>query len=646
MASHLYALKMEENGSRLRKLLIDKGTQAFRETLQSLIKPSNLAAKLNNPFTITKLQTLKTLKIISEENWDLLYPAFSFPDVENFSITLLFTLLQNICGLNQPANGWYGLPPPSDSSISSNIARIRYYRNKVMGHIITTSLDDSKFEHMWQEISEALVGLGIQKIEIIELKYAPLTTHEAYYRGMLKDLQTKPELDLPEWQLQELEYVGHSVQHRSLLSKLCYPVADLKHVGNVRVIFSEMFSLGEGSNETRVYLGLTNDGYGKAVKQMRRDNYLQPVQHEKKILNEFNAKKSNYVVNYYFFERDTGTDYVYLITDLCEESLEKFVKYSSLSDLQKALPDLLRNILNGLADLHSGPDPILHRDLKPSNVLRDVYGKFLIADFGISRMLKNGSKAYKSKFNRGTEYWIPPESYCEDEESNEARNEELNEGRYKKESDVYNAGMVAYYTARKGKHPFGTKRHRLNNMLNGSPVGLDEIKDETLKDLLSWMLNLKPEDRPSAIEALKHPFLMSDDDKFDFLCKVGNQQPIKTSDTESSVVKKLNSKYSNWKSFMATDVYDFFRTDKVNGKMYEYGPSLTECLRLIRNIGQHWCDGPLPQPELFYKFGNHKAFFLKTFPNLPVWVHAAVRSNEEFKNNAELKNFFNESEPR
>ncbi|XP_046855737.1 serine/threonine-protein kinase pakH-like [Xenia sp. Carnegie-2017] len=227
---------------------------------------------------------------------------------------------------------------------------------------------------------------------------------------MLKDLQTKPELDLPDWQLQELEYVGHSVQHRSLLSKLCYPGADIKHVGNVRVIFSEMFSLGEGSNETRVYLGLTKDGYGKAVKQMRRDNYLQPAQHEKKILNEFNAKMSKYVVNYYFFEGDTGTEYVYLILDLCEESLEKFVKSSALSDLQKALPDILRQILNGLADLHSGPDPILHRDLKPSNVLRDVDGKFLIADFGISRMLKNGSKTYKSKFNRGTEYWIPPES--------------------------------------------------------------------------------------------------------------------------------------------------------------------------------------------------------------------------------------------
>ncbi|XP_046855512.1 putative ribosomal protein S6 kinase alpha-1 [Xenia sp. Carnegie-2017] len=476
------------------------------------------------------------------------------------------------------------------------------------------------------------------------------------------ELKNNPELKEP--QLQEWKYLGHSIQHRSLLSELCYPGADIKHVGNVRVIFSEKFCLGKGSNETRVYLGLTKDGYGKAVKRMLKDNYLKPAKHEKKILNEFNSKNSKYVVNYYFLEEDTATEYVYLMLDLCEESLEKFVKSSSLSDLQKALPDILRQILNGLADLHNGPDPILHRHLKPSNVLRDVDGRFLIADFGISQILKNGSKTHKSNFNRGTLYWIAPESFREEdlneapnevlneapnedlneapnEDSNKARNEDLNKarnedskkGRYKKESDVYNAGMVAYYVATKGKHPFGIESHRLNNMLNGNPVGLDEIKDETLKDLLSWMLKLQPEKRPSANEAMKHPFLMSDDETFEFLCKVGNLQSIKTNDSQSSIVQHLNSESSDWKSQMENDIYDYL----VIGR--KYGPSWTECLRLIRNIGEHWYDRPRtrPQPEPFYKIGDHKTFFLKTFPNLPVRVHAAVRSNEKLKNNLELK---------
>ena len=72
--------------------------------------------------------------------------------------------------------------------------------------------------------------------------------------------------------------------------------------------------------------------------------------------------------------------------------------------------------------------------------------------------------------------------------------------------------MVAYYVATKG-----------NNILNGNPVGLKEIKDAELKDLLSWMLQVKPEDRPSVNEALKHPFLMSDGEKFEMLFKVAWQ---------------------------------------------------------------------------------------------------------------------------
>ena len=109
--------------------------------------------------------------------------------------------------------------------------------------------------------------------------------------------------------------------------------------------------------------------------------------------------------------------------------MESFVKYSTLHDLQKALPKILRQILQGLADLHSGENPIIHRDLKPTNVLRDSQDNFLIADFGISQILNNDSTTYESSPNKGTEYWIAPESYIEDDNS-------VNKGRYKRESDI------------------------------------------------------------------------------------------------------------------------------------------------------------------------------------------------------------------
>ena len=77
------------------------------------------------------------------------------------------------------------------------------------------------------------------------------------------------------------------------------------------------------------------------------------------------------------------------------------------------------------------------------------------------------------------------------------------------------AGMVAYYVVTKGKHPFGEEADRLRNLLDGKPVGLERLLDPGLKHLLSWMLSHDPYDRPSAEEALKHPYLQTAEEKFE-----------------------------------------------------------------------------------------------------------------------------------
>ncbi|XP_046862190.1 serine/threonine-protein kinase/endoribonuclease IRE2-like isoform X2 [Xenia sp. Carnegie-2017] len=386
---------------------------------------------------------------------------------------------------------------------------------------------------------------------------------------------------------------------------------NVKLVNGVKVICSEEFLLGKGSDGTRVYLGLGKDGYGKAVKRLLRDNCAELAKREKDILNEFNAKRSNYVVNYWHLEEEPGTDYLYLILDLCEESLESFVQSSTLQYLQKALPTILMQILKGLADLHSGEHPILHRDLRPSNVLRDVQGNFLVADFGISHMLSDETSTHWS-IQRGAKYWIAPESY-------DASDDTINKVRYKKESDIMNAGMVAYYVATKGKHPFGIERHRLDNILTGNPVGLDKIKDATLKDLLSWMLLLKPEDRPLANEALKHPYLQTDKENFDLLCDVGNEPEIKTSSPHSlpsNLREQLNLSI-NWMDRIDPEFFNHF--NKVSDSTW------LGCLRFLRNVRQHWHDKPRPQLSSCVKDGNYQEYFLQLFEELPYLVHRAIR---------------------
>ena len=203
---------------------------------------------------------------------------------------------------------------------------------------------------------------------------------------------------------------------------------EIKEINGVRVCCTEEFRIGRGSDGTRVYVGLGKDGYEKAVKRLPKDDCCLAEQ-EKKVLNELNATKSQHVLNYWFLDDQCDKDYLFLILDLCEETLENFVSRSSLEQLKTIAPKIIQQILKGLVDLHGDPTPILHRDIKPSNILRDVNDNWLLADFGISRILTRGASTHPS-YQRGTEDWRAVETYPSNEETQNVK------VRYKKESDI------------------------------------------------------------------------------------------------------------------------------------------------------------------------------------------------------------------
>ena len=203
--------------------------------------------------------------------------------------------------------------------------------------------------------------------------------------------------------------------------------------------------------------------------------------------------------------------------------------------------------------------------------------------------------------------------------------------------------MVVFFIATKGGHPYGNEYDRPRNLRDGKPVDLDKLKDPILKDLLSWMLSHDPKDRPSAEEALKHPYLQPVEQQYKLLCRMGNQREVKTPDLNSPVVQSLNKDPVDWKTLMAADVLQYLCTDFVNGKTitFNYKSTWTDCLRLIRNVNEHWYDRPRPkpQPAPFYLVGDPQEYFLKVFPNLPVVVHKIVRSCD-WKERAELSEYF------
>jgi len=138
---------------------VDVGTQALRDTFNSIHSPANLKAVLTTNKAI--LQPLRARKIINPTQWGKLFPVIpSSVSSASFDITLLMVLLRNLCGLAAPATGWDALPAATEVSLEADIARVKYFRNTVFAHAEQASVDDATFNRYWCEIRDALVRMG------------------------------------------------------------------------------------------------------------------------------------------------------------------------------------------------------------------------------------------------------------------------------------------------------------------------------------------------------------------------------------------------------------------------------------------------------------------------------------------------------
>ena len=146
------------NFHRVTRLLISGGTRLLREFFDRIHSPSCLSMVLTNPVVETQLKTAR----LSKPQWDCLYPSPGvYGKSTDFDVTLLFRLLRTICGLTPPMSGWDALPASSDHSLTSDLARIKYYRNLIYGHVNQNmEITDEEFPPLWQEISDALVRIA------------------------------------------------------------------------------------------------------------------------------------------------------------------------------------------------------------------------------------------------------------------------------------------------------------------------------------------------------------------------------------------------------------------------------------------------------------------------------------------------------
>ncbi|XP_076577594.1 serine/threonine-protein kinase 17A [Chaetodon auriga] len=158
---------------------------------------------------------------------------------------------------------------------------------------------------------------------------------------------------------------------------------------------------------------------------------------------------------------------------------------------------LMRQILEGVSFLHQ--NNIVHLDLKPQNILltsSSPLGDIKIVDFGLSRMVSSHQELREIM---GTPEYVAPEI--------------LNYEPISTATDMWSIGVLAYVMLT-GISPF-LGEDKQETFLNISQLNVsyseEELQqlDQAALSFIQTLLRKQPQDRATAEQCLKHPWLQS-----------------------------------------------------------------------------------------------------------------------------------------
>jgi len=291
-SSPLASSEEKTNGAKLSRLVIDGGTTVLRNVFNHHHPPANLAADLNANYST--LNNLLRRRVLNRQQWEKLFPpGRAAPDSNTFDITLLFLLLTEICGLSPPRTGWHTKPPPGDNSREANLARVKYFRNVLYGHVTSTGVDTYSFSVLWQEISAVLVALGLQQSEIDRLK-AERGGEEDYLDALHdwadREIDVKTQLKELHQDVKEMRQAQLNTDQEEEILKQLAKVdtqniiryhSELYLEGTRESIFAQVKNwLNDANSPHRVMVVIGNAGMGKSViaaelsKRMHEDGRL------------------------------------------------------------------------------------------------------------------------------------------------------------------------------------------------------------------------------------------------------------------------------------------------------------------------------------------------------------------------------------
>ena len=247
-------------------------------------------------------------------------------------------------------------------------------------------------------------------------------------------------------------------------------------------------------------------------------NEIDKIKEEAKLLEKIKNclfYNNNYIVQY--FESFQEKKDFYIVMEYCDKGdLNSLIqkrkekkKFFSEDEIWK----IFIQLLIGIGLIHK--NKIIHRDLKPLNIFLTIKGGKKIGDFGVSKLLKNQKKANTFV---GTLYYISPEM--------------INNKAYDYKCDIWSLGCILYELCT-FKHPFeGDNQIQIcSKIMNGEYDNIKTVNkncvsySKLLDNMISKLLNINPNKRPSILKILSDNFILEKALQFNLIEEIKNILP-------------------------------------------------------------------------------------------------------------------------